>query len=93
MGEKDHFLAFLASVQINTRIVSAKLNLCLPVSKHPPKDPPKTINWKEIKVSLLKYCVDVYNCFESLYLNSNIDLTIDSSHGNLQTAVEEVALN
>ena len=86
-----------SSVGSDHRIVSASIKLSLRVSKRSPKDPMKTINWRKVMADSdvsSKYCVDVYNRFESLCLeNISDENDIDTTYSNLQTAVEEVALN
>ena len=87
-----------STVGSDHRIVSAKIKLSFRVSKTPPRDPMKNIDWRKVlgdpNISS-QYCVDVHNRFQVLSSNDNANEVddIDALYTKIQTASEEIALS
>ena len=84
-----------SSVGSDHRIVSAKVKICFRATKKSPLDPMKAIDWKKVasdKDLSSFYSVRVYNRFQELSPNTNLDSdNIETIYNNLIKANEEVS--
>ena len=81
-----------ATVGSDHRIVSTTVRLSLRVSKRPPTNPIKDIDWQLVnsdKSLSSQYTIAVKNKFDAISIPSD---TIDAVYNNITSAVEEVAL-